>query len=130
MQGSATFTVKSWDEKPYAEMDGGRKLTRAHVVCTYQGDLEGEGTREYTMAYGADGKGNYVGIEHVVGRIGAKTGSFVMQHTGTFEGHAVNNTWVITHDSGTGELQGVTGSGEGPIAGQGPYPIAFHYSFA
>ena len=35
--GKATFAMKTWDEKPYAEIDGERKLTRA--VFAYEGEL-------------------------------------------------------------------------------------------
>ncbi len=46
--GKATFTTKSWDEKPYTEIDGERKLTRTHAVFAYQGEIEGKGTVEPT----------------------------------------------------------------------------------
>ena len=42
----ATFGIKSWDEKPYNEMDGTPKLTRASVIKSYQGDITGEGKAE------------------------------------------------------------------------------------
>jgi hypothetical protein len=126
-KGKTTFAIKSWDEKPYEEFEGGRKLTRARVVFTYQGDMEGEGTVEYLMAYGDKGLGNYVAIEHVVGRVGGRQGSFVAQHTGTFEAHGVTDAWFVTTDSATGELQGLSGGGEFTISGQGPHTVNFHY---
>jgi hypothetical protein len=126
---TATFATKSWDEKPYDEFDGGRKLTRAHVAYTYQGDIEGESTLEYLMTYDPNGAGNYVGLERVIGRLGGRSGSFVIQHTGTFEGQSVKDTWFIAPGSGTGELEGLSGGGEFSISGEGPYPITFEYDF-
>ncbi len=126
-RATTTFAMKSWDEKPYAEMEGGRKLTRASVVYTYTGDIEGEGTVEYLMVYGPNGSGHYVGLERVEGKVGGRSGSFVIQHTGTFEAHSVSDTWFITPESGTGDLQGLTGRGEFSISGQGPFPITFEY---
>jgi hypothetical protein len=35
---TATFKVKSWDEKPYDELDEGPKLTRASVTKTFEGE--------------------------------------------------------------------------------------------
>ena len=29
---TAVFEIKTWDEKPYQEMEGGSKLTRASVT--------------------------------------------------------------------------------------------------
>ena len=48
--------------------------------------IEGEGQVEYLMMYRSDGSATFVGLEQVVGRIGGKTGSFVLQRTGVFEG--------------------------------------------
>ena len=41
--------VNEWDEKPYNEIEGEPKLTRASVTQTYQGDIVGEGTVEYLI---------------------------------------------------------------------------------
>ncbi len=43
-RATATFKVNSWDEKPYDEMEGGPKLTRATVTKSFSGDIEGEST--------------------------------------------------------------------------------------
>ena len=48
---AATFEIKGWDEKPYQEGEGQAKLTRASVRKAFQGDLQGESTLEYLMAY-------------------------------------------------------------------------------
>jgi hypothetical protein len=42
--GKATggFTIKGWDEQPYAEHEGAPKLTQARVTSAYGGDLEGQ----------------------------------------------------------------------------------------
>ena len=110
-RASATFEIKAWDEKPYAEFEGGRKLTRASVNKTIHGDIEGESSVEYLMAYGTDGSAYFVGMEHVIGRIGDRSGSFVLQHSGTFAGGIANETWFVVPGSGTGELGGLRGEG-------------------
>ena len=38
---TATFEVKSWDEKPLDEGDGLPKMTRASVTKEFSGDIEG-----------------------------------------------------------------------------------------
>ena len=82
----AKFKVKSWDEKPYDEIEDGPKLTRATVAKSYSGDIEGDGTVEYLMIHREDGSASFVGLERVVGAIGDRQGSFVLQHSGSFEG--------------------------------------------
>lgn len=126
---TTTFTVKTWDEKPYAEFEGERKLTRTHATFSYEGDIEGEGTVDYLMAYCPEGVGNFVGLERIVGRVGGRSGSFVIQHTGTFEPKSVSTRWHFVPGSGTGDMLGLTGGGEFVMAGHGPYPVTFEYSF-
>ena len=78
---------------------------------TYTGDIQGESTVEFVMAYRDDGSATYVGMERVVGSLGGKTGSFVLQSAGTFEGRASRRPAVsVVPGSGTGDLSGLTGT--------------------
>ena len=36
-KATGTFTIKGWDEQPYAEAEGAAKLTHARVTTTYSG---------------------------------------------------------------------------------------------
>ena len=91
-RASATFQVSSWDEKPFNEIDGGPKLTRASVTKTFGGDLEGESTVEYLMVHRADGTADFVGVERVSGSLHGRSGSFVLEHRGSFEGGTAKAT--------------------------------------
>jgi hypothetical protein len=128
-QAATIFAGKTWDENPFDEFEGGRKLTRSSVTYSYTGDLEGEGKVEYLMVYNTDGSGCHVALERVIGKMDGRSGSFVIQHTGTFDAKGVQDRWFIVPGSGTGDLQGLTGGGEFKISGQGPYPISFEYDF-
>lgn len=127
MNAKATFTNTAWEETPYAEIDAGRKLTRVRATFAYSGDIEGEGVVEYLMAYAPDGTGNFVGLEHITGRIGDRAGSFVAQHTGIFDPRAVHTRWEFVPGLGTGALEGLTGGGSLKLEGHGPYPFDFKY---
>ena len=105
-----TWDEKTWDGKPANEVSGA-KLTRASVTNSFHGDIEGEGTLEYLMTYRDDGSASYVGLERVVGRIGDRAGSFVLQHSGTFAGGAAKTTWSVVPGSATGDLRGLRGEG-------------------
>lgn len=110
-QARATFTVKSWDEKPVVELDGGGKFTRASVVGVYSGEIEGEGTWENVMFFRADGTAIYVGLERITGRIGGRAGSVVLQSTGAYDGTEARSTVSVVAGSATGELAGLEGEG-------------------
>ena len=126
---TATFEVKTWDEQPYDEMDGGPKLTRARVAKSFQGDIEGESTVEYLMIHREDGSASFVGVERVVGRINGRSGSFVLQHSGVFEGGTAKTTWFVVPGSGTGDLRGLRGEGGFASSHAQHYPITLDYDF-
>ena len=110
-RADATFKLESWDEKPYNEIEGAPKLTRVKVTKTYHGDIEGESTLEYLMMYRQDGTASFVGLERVVGSLGGRSGTFVLQHNGTFEGGKAKVDWFVVSGSGTGDLSGLRGEG-------------------
>jgi Protein of unknown function (DUF3224) len=122
-RATGSFTIKSWDERPFAELEGAPKLTQARVTTTYGGDLDGEGTSTLVMAYdGADA--SYAGYERVVGSLGGRSGSFVLRLTGGFEQGAARTAWAVVEGSGTGELAGLQGEG-GYVAKQGEPEVAY-----
>ena len=126
---AATFEVKSWDEKPYDEMAGGPKLTRASITKAYQGDIEGEGALEYLLVHRDDGSADFMGLERSVGRIGDRSGSFVLQHSGTFDGGTAKATWFVVPGSSTGDLRGLRGEGGFASGHADSYPITLDYDF-
>jgi len=124
---NARFTIKSWDEKAYNEGQGLPKLTRASVIKTYAGDIEGEGQVEYLMIYRGDGTAAFVGLERVVGRLGDKTGSFVLQRGGVFEGGQAKESYSVVPGSATGQLGGLQGEGRSALGHGTEYPFALDY---
>ena len=124
---NARFAIKSWDEKPYSEGQGLPKMTRASVSKTFTGDLEGEGQVEYLMMYRSDGTAAFVGLERIVGRIGGKAGSFVLQRTGVFEGGEAKESYMVVPGSGTGELGGLRGNGSSAVGHGMEHPFTLAY---
>jgi hypothetical protein len=107
----ATFEVASWNESTYDEVVGGGKLTRASVEGTLTGDIRGESTVQWLMAYRSDGSASYVGLQRVTGSIGALDGSFVVDSAGAFADDAASGTWTVIEGMGTGGLRQLRGSG-------------------
>jgi hypothetical protein len=100
---TGTFTIKAWDEQPWAELDEAPKLTHARVTTTYTGDLEGEGTSGLLMAYD-QADASYTGYERFVGSLDGRPGSFVLRLGGGFTDGAATTTWTVVEGSGTGDL--------------------------
>ena len=129
MHAKATFKVVSWDEDQFDQQVSGPKLTRAHVRKSFSGDLTGTGNLLYLMTYASDTEGTFVGIERIVGSLGGRSGSFVLQHSGTYDGEKATAEWEVLQGSGTDELEGLTGSG-GFSSGQAEeYEMTLEYEF-
>ena len=124
---NARFAIKSWDEKPYSEGQDLPKLTRAVVTKTFTGDIEGEGHVEYLMMYCIDGSATFVGLERVVGHLGGKAGTFVLQRTGIFENGVAKESYVVISGSGTGELRGLRGEGTSAVGHGTDHPLTLTY---
>jgi hypothetical protein len=125
-QASATFQVTNWEEKPFNQIPGGAKLTRATVTKVFRGELEGDATVEYLMVHRTDGTAAFVGVEHVIGKLSGKPGAFVLEHEGTFENGKAKATCRVVTGTGTGELEGLEGRGHFEAEGK-EAPFALDY---
>lgn len=124
-----TFVVKSWDEKSWHEGTDGRKLTRATMVYTYTGDMEGESRIESVMCYRDKTWASFVGIEHFVGTINGRTGSCVFQGSGIFDNGVARSTSPVVAGSGVDGLQGLSGELRFEAGHLDRYPIVLEYEF-
>lgn len=111
MRTKAKFKIVSWDEEPFDESADGPKLTRAHVKKSFHGDLTGTGNLMYVMTYLDGGVASFSGFEKVVGSLGGRTGSFVLRHTGSYDGEKATAEYEVVPGSGTDELAGLSGTG-------------------
>ncbi|OBF40609.1 hypothetical protein A5724_07490 [Mycobacterium sp. ACS1612] len=106
----ARFEIASWDETPFEDGDEATKLTEALVSKRYQGDIDGTSTTKWLLAYSPDKSALFVGVEHITGTIGGKTGSLVLLHDGRYrDGVAAADLRIA---SGTEGLAKVAGTGE------------------
>jgi hypothetical protein len=79
------------------------------------------------MVYGADGTASFVGLERVTGRIGGRSGSFVLQRTGVFEDGQAKESYTVVPGSATGELRGLTGQGRSAVGHGMEHPFTLDY---
>lgn len=103
-------------------------LGRMSIDKTFRGDLTGTSEGEMLTA-GSEVKtsAGYVAIERVSGTLGGRTGSFVLQHTGTMTRGAPSLAITVVPDSGTGGLAGITGTMTITIA-DGTHSYLFEYT--
>jgi len=115
---------------PQAADESGAGLGRFTIDKQFHGDLEATSAGQMVSA-GVSGKGSagYVAIERVTGTLSGLRGSFVLQHNGLMTRGVPSLAIVVVPDSGTGELEGLSGKMEIIIAG-GKHSYDFEYSIA
>jgi hypothetical protein len=110
---TGAFKIEAWDEATRSENQEGGKLTHASVKQSFSGDIEGEGSVEWLMCYRPDETADFVGLQRIEGRLGDRSGSFVLlQSAGTFDGTEARGRLAVVPGSGTGDLRGLHGEGE------------------
>ena len=78
----------------------------------YHGDLEGTG-KGFMLSSAATivkGSGGYVAMERVTGTLKGRTGTFILQHSGTMTRGVPQLMISVVPDSGTGQLMGLAGT--------------------
>ena len=126
-RAEGTVEIDSWDEHPYAEFEGGRKLTTTTVAQRFQGDITGEGAATWLAAYRPDGTADYTGYIRISGTIGAADGSVVVRMTGGYDGEVARTAFDVVDGTGTGGMAGLTGRGVWEAGRTGVQRITLDY---
>ena len=125
LHATGTFEVKLTPQPPEDKADA--SLGRMTSEKQFHGDLTG--TSKGQMLTGmapVKGSGAYVAIERVEGTLKGRSGSFILQHAGTMSHGEYHLSVTVVPDSGTGELEGLTGSMNIIIAdGKHSYDFAY-----
>jgi hypothetical protein len=86
-------------------------LARMSIEKQFTGDLDATSRGEMLSAGTAvKGSAGYVAIERVTGKLHDREGTFILQHTGTMNRGVPSLSISVVPDSGTGALQGLSGS--------------------
>lgn len=126
---TGTFEVKLLPQ-PLANAEAGPFMGRLSINKTFSGDLQGTSVGEMLSAGTAvKGSAGYVAMEHVTGTLHGKSGSFVLQHSGTMNRGAPQLTVSVVPDSGTDELTGLSGTLTIQIA-DGKHSYAMDYEIS
>jgi hypothetical protein len=86
-------------------------LGRMSIDKQFFGELEATSKGEMLSAMTpVKGSAGYVALEQVCGTLNGKEGSFVLQHFGTMAKGKDNLILEVVPDSGTGQLEGLSGN--------------------
>jgi hypothetical protein len=108
-QARGTFEVRM---TPEGEDEKVQHVTfrRAGVHKQYRGDLVGTGQGTMLSAVTAvEGSAGYVAMERFSGTLHGRHGTFVLQHGGTMRRGAPHAVIQVVPDSGSGQLEGLSG---------------------
>ena len=123
IRANGTFDVKL---TPQTTAD--KHLGRMSIDKQFRGDLEGTSTGEMLTAMTAvKESAGYVAIERVTGKLKGRSGTFILQHTGTMDRGKPSLSVTVVPDSGTGELAGLTGTMTIDLGG-GKHAYVFDYT--
>lgn len=110
MKVSGEFEVDLKPLDSYATGENGVTLGRMSIDKTFSGGLTGISKGEMLTAMtSVKGSAGYTAIEQFSGSLSGKKGSFVLQHFATMQGEKNSMRLEVVPDSGTGELEGVSG---------------------
>ncbi|RXH56573.1 DUF3224 domain-containing protein [Granulicella sibirica] len=128
-QAIGSFEVKVVPQKE-VEGVGDPSLGRMSLDKQFHGKLTATSKGQMLSAMTeTKGSAGYVAMERVVGELGGRHGSFVLQHNGTMDRGKPGLSIRVVPDSGTGELQGLYGEMTIQIEG-GAHRYEFTYDFA
>ena len=109
MQAKSTFTVTTGQEVPFSEYYGCPKLTQGNYTVAYKGDIEAQSVLKELKVHFSNNSTCIQGLEHVIGQVAGKNGSFVLEHSSKIENGILSSKRTIVKGSGTGDLEGIRG---------------------
>ena len=127
-RAAGAFDVKVTPQKPDTQIARAANLGRLTIDKRFHGDLEGISKGEM-LATQTDtpGSAGYVAMERVTGTLKGRSGSFVLQHSATMTRGAPKATIAVVPDSGTGDLQGISGTMAITVGTDGSHTYEFDY---
>lgn len=129
IRGSGTFEVKLTPQASDDKAEG-TPLGRMSIDKQFHGELDATSKGEMlTAVTGVQGSAGYVAIERVSGTLHGRSGTFVLQHSGTMTRGTPQLTITVVPDSGTGQLVGLAGEMTIEIA-DGKHSYEFEYTLA
>jgi hypothetical protein len=110
MKATGTFEVKL-DPQPAGDPAADSTLGRMTIAKQFHGELEAASKGQMlTAGTSVKGSAGYVAIERVTGTLHGRSGSFILQHSGTLARGVPQQSITVVPDSGTDQLVGLAGT--------------------
>lgn len=100
---------------------------RRTITKQFEGDLTGTSIGQMLAMRSATGSAAYVAMEEVQGTLAGRSGTFVLVHRGLMSAEQQTLEVAVMPGSGTGELEGLTGSMTIEVA-EGEHRFGFEWS--
>lgn len=127
-RAKGTFEVKLAPLPVYDNAEG-TPFGRMSIDKQFHGDLEGTSKGEMLSAETpVKTSGGYVAVERVTGTLGGRTGGFILQHSAFMNRGVPSLSISVVPDSGTGQLEGLSGTFNIIIAPDGKHSYEFDYT--
>ena len=117
MKAKSSCEMKNWEEEIFRKLSDQKKTARASAEFTMKGEIEGVADEEFLLYYKkyddkdeAKGVASFQGLMMFDGKVGGKSGGFVLEDHGLYEAGTAKSTLKIVDDSGTGDLKGIRGT--------------------
>lgn len=104
------INVVSFEAQPY-DHAGAFSISEVNVTEEFAGGLVGVGSVRLIMVNEPDGAAHFTGMERFLGKAGERTGSFILQNSGTLKDGVLHSEWRIIPGSGAEGLEGIRGEG-------------------
>lgn len=135
MRATGTFSVKSFtptDVTPDPAIATGLPVGLSMMEKQFEGEISGRAATLFTAAFDQEkGVGTYLAMESFEGTLNGRAGAFNFAHSASTTGaDRRDGFFVIVVGSGTGELAGITGTGDIAIDADGTHHIWFDYELA
>ncbi|MEV0298213.1 DUF3224 domain-containing protein [Nocardia sp. NPDC050710] len=132
MKATGTFSVASFvpaEVSPQPAITTALPVGIATIEKIFEGDIAGRSATLFTSAFDhAAGTGSYVAMESFEGTVDGRAGTFNFLHSATTSGADRSDPFfLIVPNSGTGELTGITGTGDITVDAEGTHHIWFDY---
>ena len=126
-RATGPFQVELKPMDPASEHNGST-FSRMSLDKKFSGDLEGTSQGQMLAVRTANPKSaGYVAMEFVEGTLGGRTGTFALQHSSTMDKGSPQQSVTVVPDSGTGGLEGLSGSMTIEITEEGHF---YHFDYS
>ncbi|WP_110970437.1 DUF3224 domain-containing protein [Pseudomonas huaxiensis] len=132
MEASATFSTRDFTPtglSPVPEITTALPVSVSTMEKTYSGDISGTSSTVFTAAFDPTTRtGSYIALESFDGTVNGRQGTFNFIHSASTTGtNRADEFFSIVAGSGTGDLQGISGTGGIKVDADGTHRIWLDY---